>query len=133
MKTFALMVFVRADSLDEARESWRENGQLDSGIFPEPFDQWPMWAKALRQFSKPEDNGIGDVAARIIGEENSEAFKAWYLATFKKSCGCTGRQKQWNMKYPLLSRNIAGHIIRAALFAVLFTACLILAFYVLPH
>ena len=100
MKTFALMVFVRADSLEEARECWRE-GQLDHGIFPIPDNQWPIWAKALRQFSKPEDKGIGDVVARIIGDENSEAFKSCYEATFHQPCGCTGRQAKWNREFPL--------------------------------
>ncbi len=66
-----------------------------------PRDQWPLWAKALSQFSKPKDRGIGDVVARMIGDEKSEKFKAWYLVTFGKPCGCNGRQKQWNTKYPL--------------------------------
>ena len=64
-------------------------------------DQWPIWAKAMKQFAKPEDKGIGDVVARMIGDENSEAFKAWYLATFGKTCGCTGRHARWNAQYPL--------------------------------
>ncbi len=64
-------------------------------------DQWPTWAKALAQFAKPEDKGIGDVVARIIGDERSEKFKAWYLVTFGKPCGCNGRQNLWNTKYPL--------------------------------
>lgn len=63
--------------------------------------EWPLWAKALKQFAKPEDAGIGDVVARMIGDENSAAFEAWYLATFGKKCGCKGRRKQWNLKYPL--------------------------------
>ncbi len=66
-----------------------------------PRDQWPAWTNALAQFAKPEDKGIGDVAARMIGAENSEAFKNWYKATTGKSCGCNGRQKLWNQKYPL--------------------------------
>jgi hypothetical protein len=63
--------------------------------------EWPIWAKALRQFSKPEDAGIGDVVARMIGDYNSMAFKAWHLATFGKACNCSGRQKRWNALYPL--------------------------------
>jgi hypothetical protein len=63
--------------------------------------KWPFWAETLRKFVKPEDIGIGDVVARIIGAENSAAFKAWYLATFGKPCGCTGRQILLNRKYPL--------------------------------
>ncbi len=68
---------------------------------PMPSAQWPIWAKALKQFSKPEDKGIGDVVARMIGEEKSAAFKAWHLATFGKPCNCKGRQERWNRLYPL--------------------------------
>lgn len=67
------------------------------------IDKWPLWAKALKQFSTPEDKGIGDVVARIIGAETSEKFKAWHLVTFGRPCGCTGREKLWNTKYPLTS------------------------------
>ncbi len=62
---------------------------------------WPTWAKGLAWFSKPEDKGIGDVVRRMIGEENSEAFKKWFKATTEKDCGCTGRQRRWNIEYPL--------------------------------
>lgn len=73
------------------------NGKLIEGT----EEHWPIWAKALRQFSVPEDKGIGDVVARIIGNENSAKFKAWYEVTFNRKCGCIGRQKQWNLRYPL--------------------------------
>ncbi len=63
--------------------------------------EWPIWAKALKQFAKPEDKGIGDVVARMIGDEKSEAFKAWHLATFGKPCNCTARRERWNRLYPL--------------------------------
>ncbi len=66
-----------------------------------PRDQWPMWAKALSQRATPQDKGIGDVVARTIGPEASGAFKAFYEMTFGKPCGCDGRQKLWNTKYPL--------------------------------
>ncbi len=76
-----------------------------ASIFPQPVPrkEWPVWAKALAMISKPEDKGIGDVVARTIGSENSEAFKKWYKATTGKSCGCTGRQLRWNIEYPLNS------------------------------
>ncbi len=63
--------------------------------------EWPIWAKALKQLAKPEDKGIGDVVARMIGDEKSEAFKSWHLATFGKPCNCNGRQARWNLLYPL--------------------------------
>ncbi len=64
-------------------------------------DQWPTWAKVLAMKSTPNDKGIGDVVARVIGPEASGAFKAFYEMTFGKPCGCNGRQKLWNQKYPL--------------------------------
>ena len=79
-----------------------KNNLKHATIFgPIQQDHWPVWAKALRQFSNDEDAGIGDVVARIIGDENSLAFKAWHLKTFGKPCNCVGRQNRWNKLYPL--------------------------------
>ncbi len=75
-----------------------------SQIQPIPRKEWPMWAKALAMIAKAEDKGIGDVVARTIGAENSEAFKKWFKATTGKDCGCTGRQRRWNIEYPLNSK-----------------------------
>ncbi len=66
-----------------------------------PREDWPVWAKALAMRAKPEDKGIGDVIHRTIGAENSEAFRKWFKATTGKDCGCTGRQRRWNIEYPL--------------------------------
>lgn len=66
-----------------------------------PRSKWPIWARALRQFSNPEDKGIGDVVLRIIGNENSESFKAWHQKLFGNPCNCNGRLKRWNALYPL--------------------------------
>ncbi len=66
--------------------------------------EWPMWAKALAQLATPDDKGIGDVVARIIGDENSAKFSAWHLTTFGRQCGCKGRRHLWNIKYPLNSK-----------------------------
>ncbi len=70
-------------------------------IQPIPRKDWPIWAKALAMLFRPEDKGIGDVVARTVGAENSEAFKKWFKATTGKDCGCTGRQRRWNIEYPL--------------------------------
>ncbi len=64
-------------------------------------DTWPIWAKGLKQLATPDDKGIGDVVARIIGDETSAKFKAWHLATFGKDCNCTARQARWNRQFPL--------------------------------
>ena len=63
--------------------------------------EWPIWARAMKQFAKPDDKGIGDVVARMIGDENSAAFKAWHIKVTGKTCGCAGRQAKWNRQYPL--------------------------------
>ena len=76
-------------------------GKPKSIFGPLPPEQWPVWVKALRQFSTDEDEGIGDVVYRIIGDENSLAFKAWHLKTFGKECNCTARRNRWNKLYPL--------------------------------
>ena len=68
---------------------------------PDTKKEWPFWAKSLKTLAKSEDKGIGDVVARLIGDENSEQFKSWYKATFNKDCGCKGRQARWNRLYPL--------------------------------
>lgn len=66
-----------------------------------PSVEWPIWAKTLKAMAKPEDKGIGDVVYRMIGDEKSEAFEAWHLATFGKPCDCTARRERWNRLYPL--------------------------------
>ncbi len=74
------------------------------GSFPrEPWSptEWPLWAKAFKALAKPEDKGVGDVVARLIGDEKNEAFKAWHLATFGRPCNCTARRERWNRLYPL--------------------------------
>lgn len=70
-------------------------------LAPQPKKEWPLWAKALKQFATPEDKGIGDVIGRVIGPENSEAFKSWHIKIFGKPCGCTGRQARLNKLYPI--------------------------------
>jgi hypothetical protein len=75
--------------------------QLDGSVINRTSPAWPIWAKALKQFSTPDDKGIGDVVARMIGDENSMKFKAWHISTFGRPCGCTGRRERWNKQYPL--------------------------------
>lgn len=66
-----------------------------------PRDQWPAWAKALALVRKPDDSGLGDVIARIVGPIGGDAYKAWHMRTFGESCGCADRQAGLNAKYPL--------------------------------
>ncbi len=103
------MVLFKVDGIpqpltDELPPGW--DGGLIPSIEPKPIEpvprkDWPLWAKGLGMLSKPEDKGVGDVVARMIGDENSEAFKAWHLATFGKACNCTARRDRWNRQFPL--------------------------------
>jgi hypothetical protein len=72
-----------------------------SELQPIPYEDWPVWAKALKKLAMPDDVGIGDVVRRTIGEETSEKFKSWYKRVAGKDCGCNGRQAAWNKLYPL--------------------------------
>ena len=89
------VLFIEDQDYRELVEKYRP------AVKPVPYPQWPIWAKAIKQFSKPEDKGIGDVVARMIGDENSAAFKAFYLKVTGKTCGCAGRRSQWNKQFPL--------------------------------
>ncbi len=126
MKIFVTRtVEIEAESLQEAMEKFSEgkhvttsaspnrpthtplgarlHGQRPTSILPQPIprEDWPLWVKALAMIAKPEDKGIGDVVHRTIGAENSEAFKKWFKTTTGKDCGCVGRQRIWNIEYPL--------------------------------
>jgi hypothetical protein len=83
------------------RISIEERAALPMIVEAVPCAQWPWWAQWLATKSTPEDKGVGDVVARMIGDEKSDAFKAWFKATFGKDCGCNGRQAKWNRQYPL--------------------------------
>jgi hypothetical protein len=61
---------------------------------------WPLFARAMRFFREPEDIGVGDTIARIIGPNRSHAFKEFYRKTFGKDCGCGNRQQRLNRLYP---------------------------------
>lgn len=65
-----------------------------------PAQNWPAWTLVVSLFAAPEDRGIGDTIARIIGPAGGNAFKRWYKKTFSKSCGCSERQKTLNRLYP---------------------------------
>lgn len=68
-------------------------------FYPANPGEWPVWAKAIKLVGKPPDAGVGDTIHRLIGDENSATFKAWYHTTFGRTCGCHGRQKLWNQQY----------------------------------
>lgn len=99
--TVLLAVTTCSVCFDKTQEAGGVNRCTACGYFVRWATRWPLWAKALKRFAKPKDKGLGDVIARTIGDERSEAFKKWYKATFGKSCGCSGRQALLNQTYPL--------------------------------
>lgn len=62
-------------------------------------EQWPLWARAVSKFRKEGEVGVGDTVRRLIGNDNSDAFKNWYKDTFNRDCGCCGRGNNFNLKY----------------------------------
>lgn len=64
-------------------------------------EQWPAWVNLLAARAVPEDVGIGDVVARLIGEKTGLLFKAAFKALTGMDCGCSGRQASWNILYKL--------------------------------
>lgn len=69
-------------------------------VKPIPRSEWPIWAKGFALLANKEDIGIGSTIERMIGTDNSEAFKVWYKATFGTDCGCSGRKAQFDQLYP---------------------------------
>ncbi len=63
--------------------------------------EWPLFLRPVKLLSRPGDRGLGDIIARTIGPIGGEAYKAWYVQTFGKSCGCEARQEDLNARYPL--------------------------------
>jgi hypothetical protein len=69
---------------------------------PQPWALSPfgIMARTLKLLRAPEDVGVGDTLARIVGPIGGDAYKKWYLETFGKSCGCTERQQTLNELFP---------------------------------
>ena len=65
-----------------------------------PKNAFGFAARAIKLMRTPEDAGVGDTIARVIGPVGGDAYKAWFLETFGKSCGCTERQEQLNETFP---------------------------------
>lgn len=58
----------------------------------------PAWVVALQSQRTPEDRGVGDTFARLLGKFG-EAFKAT-SKTLGIPCNCTRRQQEWNERWP---------------------------------
>jgi hypothetical protein len=83
------------------QNGWSEYFNPDGPIAPQPdrSEQWPLWARTIAKFRQSGEVGIGDTIKRVIGNDSSESFKAWYKTTFGRSCGCCERAAQMNARY----------------------------------
>ena len=65
-----------------------------------PSNVFGLVARTIKLMRTPEDSGVGDTIARVIGPIGGDAYKQWFLETFGKACGCTERQDQLNERFP---------------------------------
>lgn len=62
---------------------------------------WPWMLLPLKLLAQPQDRGLGDIAERVFGKFGGSEYKSWYLKTFGKPCGCSKRQEDLNILFPL--------------------------------
>jgi hypothetical protein len=63
--------------------------------------EWPLILRPMKLWARDGDQGLGDIIERKIGPLGGDAFKAWYMMTFGRPCGCNTRKESWNKRYPL--------------------------------
>ena len=110
---------IDSDKLKEINATWpvsiafQEPVEISTRI-PQPKPQrqeskpagvWPanifgVVARALKLMRTPEDKGVGDTIARVVGPIGGDAYKVWFMDTFGRSCGCTERQDSLNERFP---------------------------------
>ena len=71
-----------------------------SSLFPAKPRKFPLWATLLAAKKTPEDKGIGDTIARLIGPIGGDAYKRWFSKITGKPCGCEQRQDRLNALFP---------------------------------
>ncbi len=87
----------------DGREPYR-NFFTDPPTFMQRGKPSPDWGSLnfLKLMARDGDKGLGDIVARVIGPIGGEAFKKWFQRIFGRSCGCSERQDEWNLTYPLI-------------------------------
>lgn len=70
-----------------------------------PRPTWPnnvfgLVARTIKLMRTPEEKGVGDTIARVIGPVGGDAYKTWFTTTFGKPCGCAERQENLNQLFP---------------------------------
>lgn len=69
-------------------------------VKPLPKPKWPTWAKLVACRRACNHEGVGDTVYYTIGEQNSETFKVWFYAVFRRECKCPERRARWNAEMP---------------------------------
>ena len=64
-----------------------------------PYDDWPLWAKAIAALKTDADAGVGDTFDRLSASMGGGVFKKWSQAA-GIPCGCSARKASWNQLYP---------------------------------
>ncbi len=59
---------------------------------------WPKWARIVKRFRSPADEGVGDTVQRYAATVGGEVFKR-VASRIGMPCGCSDRQKEWNRLY----------------------------------
>jgi hypothetical protein len=88
-------------SREDYRALWDRKAQqpaTDKPQTPKP-QQTPSWVGIVSYFRTPEDTGVGDTVQRYAAMLGGEQFKVW-AKKLGMPCGCTTRQKEWNLRYP---------------------------------
>ena len=65
-----------------------------------PPSGWPAWARYVAERRADGEVGVGDTLERLLGS-GGRLMKAT-LAALDIDCGCCGRQKRCNERFPYL-------------------------------
>lgn len=87
----------------EGRDAFRNNftDPVSYASRGAPSPNWPILLQPFRLLAKEGDKGLGDIVHRMIGDANSDKYKAWHMRIFGKPCGCSERQNSLNEEFPL--------------------------------
>ncbi len=84
-----------------------ENGAEVRNLYTDPLPRgkrknvsWGVLAP-MKLLAIEGERGLGDVAARLIGPIGGDLYKKWFKKMTGEHCGCSERQEDLNMIYPL--------------------------------
>lgn len=68
-------------------------------VHPSQPKSWPLWARKVMKFRKPDHVGVGDTVKYLLGK-NGERYKRWRMLLTGSPCRCNERQADLNAAYP---------------------------------